>query len=236
MVAPSSLLPDLNKLNARALRELIQSQHEQLDSHYQRLLSQDEQLQAQEQQLQQQREQLEWREAQIQHLQLLIAKLQRRQFGRKSEKLDRQIEQLQLQLEELQTTAEPEALLDSPVVDESGATSEAEATPAVPNAGGKARSTRTRKPLPAHLPRERHVHEPESSSCACGQPMTKMGEEVTETLEFVPGYFKVLEGCISAVCLRRMQQAGASPGAEPADRAGAGGSGTAGACAGFQVR
>jgi len=68
-------LPDLDLLDAAALKTLILSQHEQLVSH----------------------------RSEIEHLKLLIAKLRRMQFGRKSEKLERQIEQLELKLEELET-------------------------------------------------------------------------------------------------------------------------------------
>jgi transposase len=65
---PAAPLPDLDALDAAALKALIVSQHEQLSSHA----------------------------AEIERLRLLIARLQRLQFGRKSEKLERQIEQLQL--------------------------------------------------------------------------------------------------------------------------------------------
>ena len=76
MVAAPRALPDLNQLDATALKALILSQHEQLLS----------------------------RDHEIEHLKLLISKLRRMQFGRKSEKLDRQIEQLELRLDELQAT------------------------------------------------------------------------------------------------------------------------------------
>lgn len=83
------MLPNLDTLDAAALRTLILSQHEQI-----RL----------------QREQLASREAEIDRLKLLIAKLKRMQFGRRSEKLDRQIEQLELQLDELETAQAEEAM------------------------------------------------------------------------------------------------------------------------------
>lgn len=85
MVVRASL-PDLNTLDADALRALIVRQHEQLLS----------------------------RDHEIEHLKLLIAKLQRMQFGRKSEKIARQIEQLELKLEELQAerATEDQLLVD----------------------------------------------------------------------------------------------------------------------------
>ena len=49
-----------------------------------------------------------------------------------------------------------------------------------------------RKPLPAELPRIEQRHEPESCSCgACGQPLVKIGEDITEQLDVEPARFFV---------------------------------------------
>jgi len=48
-----------------------------------------------------------------------------------------------------------------------------------------------RQPLPAHLPCREIRHEPESSTCRCGCPMQRIGEDVTEKLDYVPGVFTV---------------------------------------------
>ena len=48
-----------------------------------------------------------------------------------------------------------------------------------------------RQPLPAHLPRREIRHEPESSTCACGCAMKRIGEDVAEKLDYVPGVFTV---------------------------------------------
>lgn len=47
----------------------------------------------------------------------------------------------------------------------------------------KQNNNKGRLPLPAHLPRVEHVIEPEEST----EGMKKIGEEVTETLEYIPG-------------------------------------------------
>jgi hypothetical protein len=41
--------------------------------------------------------------------------------------------------------------------------------------------------LPAHPPR----HEPASTTCACGCQMKRVGEDVAEKLDYVPGAFSV---------------------------------------------
>jgi len=48
-----------------------------------------------------------------------------------------------------------------------------------------------RAPLPGHLPRTEVRHEPESTVCACGCAMKRIGEDVSEKLEYTPGVFSV---------------------------------------------
>ena len=48
-----------------------------------------------------------------------------------------------------------------------------------------------RMPLPAHLPRHEIRHEPTSTTCACGCQMKRVGEDVAEKLDYVPGVFSV---------------------------------------------
>jgi len=101
---------------------------------------------------------------------MMIAKLRRMQFGHSSEQLDAMIDQLQLSLEELQV-------------------SQAEMPPPVEPAP---RAVPRRKPLPEHLPRETHVHQPESQCTGCGGQLRYLGEDVSEVLEYVPARFKVI--------------------------------------------
>ena len=49
-----------------------------------------------------------------------------------------------------------------------------------------------RKPLPEHLPREEEVHEPSCTCPNCGGALRKLGEDVTEVLDYVPASFKVI--------------------------------------------
>src|SRR5271167_2276217 len=126
-----------------------------------------------------QHEQLISREREIEHLQLLLAKLQRMQFGRKSEKLERQIEQLELRLEELESKRseqEPNAPAPAPVI--------ASSTPI---------TKPTRRALPDHLPRQTRRHEPKGTVCPeCQGELRKLGEDVSEMLEYVPASFVVI--------------------------------------------
>ena len=48
-----------------------------------------------------------------------------------------------------------------------------------------------RPALPANLPRRESRHEPESTTCRCGCQMKRIGEDVAEKLDYVPGVFSV---------------------------------------------
>jgi len=48
-----------------------------------------------------------------------------------------------------------------------------------------------RQPLPAHLPRREIRHEPEATVCGCGCALKRIGEDVAEKLDYIPGTFTV---------------------------------------------
>ena len=118
------------------------------------------------------------RTLEIEKLKFQIAKLRRMQFGRSSERLTGQLE---LRLEELEA-GEAEEI--------SKAAAEDQPLPLREGVRPK------RKKLPDHLPRQQVVHEPEhdgACTCpACGGDMARLGEDVTEVLDYVPGRFRVI--------------------------------------------
>jgi len=112
----------------------------------------------------------------IQRLKLLLAKARRDAFGQTSERAKRLLDQLELQLAELE-----EAVAEDDVAaDLEAATSETVVAEHI-------RHKPARRPLPAHLPRERVVIPAPTSCPCCGGPrLSKVGEAVTETLDVVP--------------------------------------------------
>ena len=118
-------------------------------------------------------------EALIEHLQLLIAKMKRELFGPRSERSQRLLDQLELQLEELTAAAAEDA---------------AKAEAASTQVRSFARQNSTRRNFPDHLPRRRIVH-PAPTSCPCcgGSKLSKIGEDVTKTLDVVPRQLFVTE-------------------------------------------
>jgi transposase len=121
-------------------------------------------------------------EALIAHLRLAIEKLRRELYGTRSERKARLLDQMELQLEELEATA---------TADELAAENAASRTQTVKSF---ARNRPSRKPFPAHLPRERIVIAAPASCPCCGSAkLSKLGEDVTETLEVVPRQWKVIQ-------------------------------------------
>jgi transposase len=109
----------------------------------------------------------------IEKLKLQLANLRRHRFGSKSEALDKIIDQLELALFEAEATATSHQSDGS--------------TPAP-----KPKRKPKREPLPDHLPREDVVLNPGETCGQCGGALRHLGEDVTETLEYVPGRFKVI--------------------------------------------
>lgn len=118
-------------------------------------------------------------EAMIEHLQLVIAKMKREMFGPRSERSQRLIEQMELQLEDVAAELGEDATkLEAASVEVHGFT----------------RRKATRRDFPDHLPRWRVV-QPMPVSCPCcgSTKLSKIGEDVTETLDVVPRQWFVTE-------------------------------------------
>lgn len=116
-------------------------------------------------------------------LRVQIARLRHERFGRSSERLAGEVEQLELRLDEL--------LAD--IAASGGADDAEDAAVSTKGAEDKARR-RGRRPLPENLPRRDVEHLPaEGCACrSCGGALRKVGEDVTEILEYRPGRFEVV--------------------------------------------
>ena len=121
-------------------------------------------------------------EALIAHLQLMIEKLKREKYGQRSERTARLIEQMELQLDELVTAASEDELAAAAAATKSG------------TVRAFTRKRPVRKPWPEDIERERIIIDP-PSACACcgGSRLSKLGEDVTQTLEEIPRRFTLIE-------------------------------------------
>jgi transposase len=71
-----------------------------------------------------------------------------------------------------------------------------------------------REKLPAHLPRREVLHEPDNTTCGCGQAMKRIGEDVAEKLDYQPGVFTVerhVRGKWVCTCCEKLVQAPVAP-------------------------
>ncbi|TCW78862.1 IS66 family transposase [Burkholderia sp. SRS-46] len=118
---------------------------------------------------------LQYRQTRIDQLTHELSVLKRLQFGKRSERLD----------------AEQMSLLDE-AIDADLAALEAELEqlrPATPAA--EERQKPKRALLPPNLPRTDVHHEPEDTTCPCGCQRERVGEDISEKLDYAPGVFTV---------------------------------------------
>jgi transposase len=114
--------------------------------------------------------------ANVDNLQHELGWYQRHLFGRRSEKLDPKQQMLF-------------DLLDQALQERQGAS-----VPPVPQAPARPPQRHGRVPLPPHLPRERIEYHPPQEALVCpqcGGTKERMGEEITEQLDYVPASFIV---------------------------------------------
>jgi transposase len=151
-------------------------------------------------------------QAEIAKLRFQLARYRRAEFGRSSEKLEREAEQLELAIEALETDQAERLAITSPVV------------AAIVESAVEAKKP-ARRPLPEHLPREDMIHAAPCACPSCGGALRRIGEEITETLDYVPGRFKVVRHVREKLSCRACDTVVAAPAPDHAiarGRAGAG--------------
>jgi len=151
-------------------------------------------------------------QAEIAKLRFQLARYRRAEFGRSSEKLAHEAEQLELAIEALE--ADQAELL-------------ATASPSVATAIESAVEAQkpARRPLPEQLPREDVLHAAPCTCPNCGGALRRIGEDITETLDYVPGRFKVIRHIREKLSCRSCDNIVAAPAPDHAiarGRAGAG--------------
>ena len=117
---------------------------------------------------------LVWRQAKIDQLTHELSLHKRWRFGVKTERLPAEQAQLFEETVEADLAAMTEELERL-----SGKSASAKGQP-------------KRKPLPPELPRTEIHHEPDSTTCACGCQMKRIGEDVAEKLDYTPGTLSAL--------------------------------------------
>jgi transposase len=151
-------------------------------------------------------------QAEIAKLRFQLARYRRAEFGRSSEKLEREADQLELAIEALETDQAERLAAASPIV------------AAIIESAVEAKRP-ARRPLPEHLPREDVIHAAPCACPSCGGALRRIGEDITETLDYVPGRFKVIRHVREKLSCRACDTVVAAPAPDHAiarGRAGAG--------------
>ena len=120
---------------------------------------------------------IKFRDAKIERITFELSRLMKAwSFSAKTERMNAEQRQL---FEE--TLAADQASLEAQLEALQGQTG----TPGEPAGKTPARKPK-RQALPDHLRRVEHHHEPENTTCDCGQAMVGIGEDVSEKLDIVP--------------------------------------------------
>ena len=172
VVAPQSLA----SLNAEQLRELTSDLIAKIATQDAQLIQRDLQISGLDQANSSKDREIKFRQAKIDQLTHEIAVLKRWKFGRSREQLD----------------AAQASLLDESI-DADIAAIEQELQDLTPAAktDPEARKQPKRAALPAELPRVDMRHEPDTTTCNCGCQLKRIGEDVSEKLDYTPGLFTV---------------------------------------------
>jgi transposase len=134
--------------------------------------------------------------AQITHLTALVEalkceviRLRRHRYGASAERLDPTLApQLPLMADQIDQGAA------SALAERNDQTGKAAAPPRLLSVDApQKRAARAPRTLPPELPRVIRVHQPARCQCpGCGKALRRLGEDVSEQLDYVPGYFQVI--------------------------------------------
>ena len=200
MLSMRDLQPqDLHGLSQEAVTALAAQMLGHMRHQDRELQSKGHELELQQKLLQRKDRDIAYRDAKIEKITFELARLKRWKFGAKSEAMT--ADQRQMFQD---TLLEDEADLEAQLAALQAALPK---TPAKPRTAPR---RPRRQALPGHLRRVEHHHEPEDTSCTsadCGQPMTRVGEDISERLDIVPAEFFVhrhIYGKWSCRCCQRL--------------------------------
>jgi transposase len=172
---------DVNALKAEDLRGLSRSATAELAAAMLELLAaKNEQLDEAAKQIAERDKAIKFKDAKIERISFELARLKAWRFGAKTETMSAEQRRL---FED--TLLEDQADLEAQLRALQG-----DAARGAPPVGDDKRKPR-RQALPEHLRRVEHRHEPASTTCECGQPMVRVGEDISERLDVVPAEFFV---------------------------------------------
>lgn len=198
---------DLHTLKAEDLKGLSKSAMADLaEQMLAQMTAMGAQLQARDKQAAQHAQEMKFKDAKLERVTLELARLKAWKFGAKTERMNAEQRQM---FED--TAAEDEASLEAQLLALQGTCEQSAPSPA------ENKRKPRRQPLPEHLRRVEHRHEPENTTCptaGCGQAMVRIGEDVSERLDIVPAEFFVqrhVRGKWACKCCQVLVQESVAP-------------------------
>ncbi|MBC7707365.1 MAG: IS66 family transposase [Rhodoferax sp.] len=188
--------PDLTGLSPEA-----QAVAQQLLQH---IGQQSKHIAQQGQQIESQAQAIQFKDANIERITFELRRLKAWRFDAKTERMNAEQRQL---FEE--TLAADQADLEARLAALKAVAKETSNT-AAPDTRPKPK----RRALPEHLKRVDHHHEPQSTTCGCGQAMVRIGEDVSERLDIIPAQFFVhrhIRGKWACKCCQTLVQEPVEP-------------------------
>ena len=167
---------DLNQLSEAQLRDMAAQMLNQLSEKDAQLAERETRLAEKDASLIERDEAIRRYRVRNEQLTHEIALLRRHRFGKRGEGVSRQQYSL---LEDL--VDEDTAAIEQELERLAETHKPPQAKPRTPK----------RRSLPPQLPRTEIHHEPESTTCGCGCQLTRIGEDVSEKLDYEPGQFSV---------------------------------------------
>jgi transposase len=159
------------------------------------------------QQIESQAKAIEFKDAKIQSIMFELRRLKAWRFDAKTERMNAEQRQL---FEE--TLAADQADLEAQLAALKAASKESD--DATDTTDTNTRRQPKRQALPEHLKRVEHHHEPESTTCGCGEAMVRIGEDVSERLDIIPAQFFVhrhIRGKWTCKCCQTLVQEPVAP-------------------------
>jgi transposase len=156
------------------------------------------------QQIESQAQAIQFKDAKIQSIMFELRRLKAWRFDAKTERMNSEQRQL---FEE--TLAADQADLEAQLAALKAASKESGDT-----TDSNTRRQPKRQALPEHLKRVEHHHEPENTTCGCGQAMVRIGEDVSERLDIIPAQFFVhrhIRGKWACKCCQTLVQEPVEP-------------------------
>jgi transposase len=205
---------DLQALSATELAAIATQMLVHISEQSKHISEQSRHIGEQDKRIDSQAQAIKWRDAKIESITFQLARLKAWKFGAKTERMNaeqREIFEETLAADQASLEAQLAALQGTPAGDTPHAT---------PGAGAPDKQPRRqpkREPLPAHLPRVDLRIEPEDTNCPtpeCGQPMVRVGEDISERLDIIPAQFFVqrqIRGKWACKCCQLLVQEPAAP-------------------------